>query len=202
MVEELDWETTLSCENSSKDNLYMEQFPPVYGTSSKPWERTAGVQKGKSIYLRWGRAKDKDKNGDRGFGDSILRRGSWRRSFQATGSPLTSGVIGELRNLRWKHNNAKRRKFCAEVVPNGNFQPKGSSHTQVGWPWGHIHSRAVSDRGVTSTAEPWVIPGVSATAEPWVIPGVSATAEREWSRITTHVFLEPWVAQISQPAVS
>ena len=38
-------------------------------------------------------------------------------------------LIGELRNLRWKHNNAKRRKFCTEVVPNCNFQPKISSHT-------------------------------------------------------------------------
>lgn len=101
-------------------------------TSSEPWERTAGVQKGKPIYLKWGRAKDKDKKGDKGFGDSILRRGSWRRrSFQATGNPLTGGVIGELRNLRWKHNNAKRRKFCTEVVPNGNFQPKSSSHTLI-----------------------------------------------------------------------
>lgn len=27
MVEELDWETTLSRENTSKDNLYVEQFP-------------------------------------------------------------------------------------------------------------------------------------------------------------------------------
>lgn len=104
-----------------------------HSTSSEPWERTPGVQKGKPIYLEWGRAKDKDKKGDKGSWESILRRGSWRRrSFQATRNPLTSGVIGELGNLRWKHNNAKQRKLCTEVVPNCNFQPKRSSHTPLG----------------------------------------------------------------------
>ena len=129
MVEKLDGETTFSPTNTSKDNLYVEQFPQnifwTLGEDARSPERQANL-------LKWGRAKDKDKKGDKGFWESILRRGSWRqRSFQVTRNPLTGGVIGELRNLRWKHNNARRRNFCTEVVPNCNFQPKSSSHTFI-----------------------------------------------------------------------
>ena len=129
MVEELDWETTFSPTNTSKDNLYVEQFLQnifwTLGEDARSPERQANL-------LEWGRATDKDKKGDKGFWESILRRGSWRkRSFQVTRNPLTGGVIGELRTPRWKHNNAKRRKFCTEVVPNCNFQPKISSHTLI-----------------------------------------------------------------------
>ena len=101
-------------------------------TISECWRRISDTQKGKPVSSEWGRTKYKDKKGDKGFWESILRRGSWRkRSFQVTRNPLTGGVIGELRTPRWKHNNAKRRKFCTEVVPNCNFQPKRSSHTFI-----------------------------------------------------------------------
>lgn len=137
MVEKLDGETTFSLTNTSKDNLYVEQFPQnifwTLGEDARSPERQANL-------LKWGRAKDKDKKGDKGFWESILRRGSWRkRSFQVTRSPLTGGVIGELRNLRWKHNNAKRRKFCTEVVPNCTAK-KQLTHFHLpaaggGWVW-------------------------------------------------------------------
>ena len=98
-----------------------------HSTSSEPKERTQESRK--TSQSTWNEVGQK---GDKGSWESILRRGSWRRrSFQATRTPLTSRVIGELRNLRWKHNNAKQRKFCTEVVPNCNFQPKRSSHTLI-----------------------------------------------------------------------
>lgn len=109
-------------------------------TSSEHWQRIPESQEGKLNSPKWGRAKDKDKKGDKGFWESILRRGSWRkRSFQVTRNPLTGGVIGELRNLRWKHNNAKRRKFCTEVVPNCTAK-KQLTHFHLpaaggGWVW-------------------------------------------------------------------
>ena len=64
-------------------------------------------RKEKKISSEWGRAKDKDEKGDKGFGEWKLSRGKGvvkKEKFPHSRRPSHSEVSGDLRNRKRKHN--------------------------------------------------------------------------------------------------
>ena len=92
-------------------------------------------RKEKKISSEWGRAKDKDEKGDKGFWEWKLSRGEGvikKEKFPHSRRPCHIEVSGNLRNHKRKHN----RKFTTEIMLNGNYQLRSCLHV-------HVHPKQV-----------------------------------------------------------
>ena len=83
-----------------------------YRTTSEQQQKTLNFQKGKTISLEWGRAKDKDIERDKGFQDGDLfprERVVKEANFLRIHKPPYGWGWGELWNLRVKWNSGGSR---------------------------------------------------------------------------------------------
>ena len=108
-------------------------------TFTEHWQRTPNFQKGKPISLEWGRAKDKDKTGDKGVWDGDLHPGKGvmkEEKFPQIRKLLHTGLWGDLQSFRGECSEtgplkAKWRKFATEILLNVTLQLRSSSHAHV-----------------------------------------------------------------------
>ena len=142
MTEEWDGETMFSPTNVSK---LICMWKNSHRVSSECLQRTPDVQKGKPI-SEGSRAKDKDKQGDRGFlnRDPVLGRESWkRRSYYTIGNPSQAGsgrIFGSSEgstmrkmekihyrdHVKWKISAEKQLKcLCLPTANRGWLQRLG-----------------------------------------------------------------------------
>ena len=96
-------------------------------TTSEPWWRTPGTQKGHPFYSKGGRMKykrQKERQNSQGQ-KPFLRREFWRRSLHTVGNPLTSRSLGSFGisdcNIIGREEKKKKtpQNICLTAIASG-----------------------------------------------------------------------------------
>ena len=145
-----------------------------YRTPTERWQKTSDFPKGKKLLTNQGRAKEKQRQKNRG-GTCTARRELWKRkSFHTLGSSFTGGDQGWVGGKLWSHGGERSNR--GEEGKVERFPQRGSVLTST-----HQPERRREGAGSWGSGFRGQVPGIELGLAVWSQPegGWCTTASQE-----------------------